>query len=83
MVSIHKVLRKALRKARHKNQKFIIQNRKMKQITIKKPPGNLTISEFEECDEATQQLKTVVVIVGVALVKKLTLLFEPGKKQKI
>ena len=83
MVSIHKVLRKALRKARHKNQKFIIQNRKMKQITIKKKPGNLTISEFEECDEATQQLKTVVVIVGVALVKKLTLLFEPGKKQKI
>ena len=83
MVSIHKVLRKALRKARHKNQKFIIQNRKMKQITIKKTPGNLTISEFEECDEATQQLKTVVVIVGVALVKKLTLLFEPGKKQKI
>ena len=83
MVSIHKVLHKALHKARHKNQKFIIQNRKMKQITIKKTPGNLTISEFEECDEATQQLKTVVVIVGVALVKKLTLLFEPGKKQKI
>ena len=83
MVSIHKVLHKALHKARHKNQKFIIQNRKMKQITIKKTPGNLTISEFEECDEATQQLKTVVVIVGVALVKKLTLLFEAGKKQKI
>ena len=54
MVSIHKVLRKALRKARHKNQKFIIQNKKMKQITIKKTPGNLTISEFEECDEVTQ-----------------------------
>ena len=83
MVSIRKVLRRAPRKARHKKQKCIIQNRKIKQITMKKKTKILLLVNLKSVTKQPNRLKIVVVIVGVVLVKKLALLFEAGKKQKI
>ena len=50
MVLVHKVLHKTLRKVHHKNQKFIIQNKKNETDDNEKEINNLTINKIEECD---------------------------------
>ena len=56
---VHKFLHRALRKARHKNQKCIIhviyqQKKKNEADNNGKERENVTVSELEECDDTTQ-----------------------------
>ena len=50
MVLVHNVLHKTLHKVHHKNQKFIIQNKKNETDDNEKEINNLTINKIEECD---------------------------------
>ena len=54
MALIHKVPCKALHKIHHKSQKFIIQNKKMKQMVMIQKLKILTISKIEHTAQSTQ-----------------------------